>query len=197
MGSAETRAVGTAAALKELAFKKRALDADCTLRNQEIDMLDDAGTRRKSGLGGEDRRHSTILQVSEQIYEIEREMWVLKNARKGDTTAAAATVAVLARRDCQVELQLTHVRDAKDAKVQWAKGADGKNAEKDGLYELACGAPAGKVCELRMPAGVRWQDTQGVEIHLLPWHFVLSLAALLDYDVPLEELAIKLQIEFV
>ncbi|KAH9933566.1 uncharacterized protein BXZ73DRAFT_46355 [Epithele typhae] len=107
--------------MKKLSAKKKALEADRTLRNQEIDMLTDATKKSKCGedkaahlafMDGLVQRKreavTVILQLAEQIDEIEREMWLLENTHKGDT-AVVVTATIFARRECQVEFQLTYL----------------------------------------------------------------------------------------
>ncbi|KAH9914875.1 uncharacterized protein BXZ73DRAFT_92714 [Epithele typhae] len=72
--------------------------------------------------------------------------------------------AGLARAHDGEDVAVEAAGDAKDAKVRWAKGEDGKSAEKEGLYEWVCGIPAGKkallevVCDFKMPAALRWRE---------------------------------------
>ena len=51
----------------------------------------------------------TVIEMDEQIKEVDKEIWILRNSHKG-STAAVVTATILAKRECKVEFQLTYCK---------------------------------------------------------------------------------------
>ena len=114
-----------AARLKEIAAKKKALEAERTVFTEAAALLDDmvrAAMGSNSGDGGgpaqlgammEDlvrrkREAATgVLGLEREIAALDEEQWMLNNTHRGETTTVVSAT-VVAKRDCELEFQMTY-----------------------------------------------------------------------------------------
>ncbi|KAH9847843.1 hypothetical protein C2E23DRAFT_740832 [Lenzites betulinus] len=135
-----------ASEIEALRAKGRTLEAEKNVRKQEADLLDDAArlvTTHKSPASQDPigmitfmekfvqrkiAAQNTVQALEAQILALQKKLWVLTNARKGDATTTII-VTIAAKEDVKVDLQLTYLV----AGVSWrpfydlyAKTADGQ-----------------------------------------------------------------------
>ena len=113
------------AEIRSLKAERRALQAEQEVRQEEIKLLNDSAqlvthddhnhnpdhdklldfmdkyVQRKLGI------QKAIRDIFEQIEEVDKRIYVLNNARKGETTTMV-TATIIAASDCKVDLNLTY-----------------------------------------------------------------------------------------
>ncbi|KAJ8482399.1 hypothetical protein ONZ51_g5381 [Trametes cubensis] len=114
------------AEIRSLKAERRALQAEQEVRQEEIKLLNDSAqlvthddhnhnpdhdklldfmdkyVQRKLGI------QKAIRDIFEQIEEVDKRIYVLNNARKGETTTMV-TATIIAASDCKVDLNLTYL----------------------------------------------------------------------------------------
>ncbi|KAI0788227.1 hypothetical protein C8Q74DRAFT_1349598 [Fomes fomentarius] len=140
-----------AATLCSLAAKRSRLISEQSVRQKEVEVLDQAARAVVNGNLGDlnafmdsfvQRRRAAqkaVLELTEQIKMIHQEAFVLQNSSKGETNAIA-TLALYVERESSVELQLAYVVNG----VSWspyydflAQTADGKTSPEVSLIYCA------------------------------------------------------------
>ncbi len=106
-------------AIKKANAKRNALKLERNLRQEEYDMLNEAGKSLSNQAPAQihefvesvvQRKRDAmraVLEFDEKIEEVDEELWLLQNISKGET-AARVVATIIAARDCQIELKLTY-----------------------------------------------------------------------------------------
>ncbi|KAI0667914.1 hypothetical protein C8Q78DRAFT_1174843 [Trametes maxima] len=112
------------AEIQSLIAKGRALEAERQVHEEEVALLNDAGSlvaTKHDGLNPSEllkfvdahaqrklALRKAILDLGERIKELEKKLWLLRDARKGEATTIV-TVTVIAKVDRKVDLKLTYL----------------------------------------------------------------------------------------
>ncbi|KAI0323765.1 hypothetical protein GY45DRAFT_1376087 [Cubamyces sp. BRFM 1775] len=115
-----------AAEIKALQAQREALLAEQRVRHEEIDLLNDSGRLITNDTHDQNLDHAKLLafmdqyvgrklgiqkairELSERMEEIDKKIYVLCNARKGDTTTII-TATIITTGDCKAGLNLTYL----------------------------------------------------------------------------------------
>ncbi|KAI0706428.1 hypothetical protein C8Q76DRAFT_749605 [Earliella scabrosa] len=164
--SPKYRVTKNLALIKEVTTKRNALLLERNLRQEEYDMLNNSslGTALTTEASAQIdpfvdniiwRKREAMKAVQgydQQIEEIDDELWTLQNTHQGET-AARVVATILAKRDCEVEFQLTYLVTG----VKWqphydlhASTADGKPSSDVVLLYCA---------NISQSTGEDWNDT--------------------------------------
>ncbi|KAI0788235.1 hypothetical protein C8Q74DRAFT_1195353 [Fomes fomentarius] len=107
-------------AIKNASTKRNALKLERDLRQEEYDMLNEAGKSLSNQAPAQihgfvesvvQRKRDAmkaVLEFDEKIEEVGEELWLLQNTSNGETTARVVAT-IIAARDCQIELKLTYL----------------------------------------------------------------------------------------
>ncbi|KAH9902414.1 hypothetical protein C8Q73DRAFT_777736 [Cubamyces lactineus] len=114
------------AEVKRLKAQRRALQAEQEVRQEEIKLLNDSAQLVTSDDHNHNPDHDSLLafmdkyvqrklgiqkairDLFEQIEEVDKKIYVLNNARKGETTTMV-TATIIAESECKVDLNLTYL----------------------------------------------------------------------------------------